>query len=68
LGVTTQVLHDTLGLRVIRVAKIRDETVMTCQPDVFGSGDDHVGDHTRAGTPPMALNASAINASVVDAS
>ena len=45
LGVAAQVLHDALGFGIRSMTEVRRKPVMTCQSDVFGSGDHHVGDH-----------------------
>ena len=53
LGVAAQVLHDALGLRIVRVAEVRSEAVVPGQPHVIRGRYHHVGDHPalEAGHP-----------------
>jgi hypothetical protein len=53
LGIAAEVFHDALGLRTIGVAEVRGEPIVTGQPHVVRSGNDHVGDHPafQAGHP-----------------
>ena len=44
LGVADQVFHDSFGLRVLGVTKVRGEPVMGGQADVVRGGHHHVGD------------------------
>jgi hypothetical protein len=50
LGVTDQMLHDPLRLRVPALAEVRPEPVVSGQPHVVRRRDDHVGDHAALQT------------------